>query len=102
MATTVVVISAVPAASPSSPSIKLNAFVMPTIQRMVSGSDHPPRTTASETNGSPRTSIRNPENQTTIAAMIWKVNFHWYDTERMSSTRPRMSTAPAAIERTYQ
>ena len=64
MAIASVVIKATPAARPSSPSIKLTALVIATIQRTVMGKDRRSNSRLAPPNGCVSDSIRNPHCQT--------------------------------------
>src|SRR5436305_4295640 len=81
--------SADPAASPSSPSIRLNALVIPNTQRIVSanptnqGNWRAPKRTG-------RSRMRKPPNHNIVAAMACTVNFTYGPTERTSSYSPRI------------
>mgnify|MGYP003694608073 CR=1 FL=1 len=62
---------------------------MPTIQRIVSGSDSHPSSMPFVTKGSRALRSEPGIPQTTNAATIWNVNFHWKETDRRSSTSPK-------------
>ena len=90
-----------PAASPSSPSMRFKAFVMPTIQRSVTGTLSAPSAIASAeaSPGFVRIRITTPCRMATTAAAICKTSLTQGRSETRSSTAPvtTMMTLPSNI-----
>ena len=96
-----------PTARPSSPSMRLTELVMPTIQRMVTGTASTPRMSASfslKMLGFISTSMTTPWATATMAAMIWMMSLTQARSEMMSSIAPQatMRTAPSRMPRTWR
>ena len=87
-----------PAASPSSPSIRLTAFAMPTTQITVtSGARSGDSTTrGARQNGTRKNSMVSPKKYSTVPARTWPDILAGGDTSRRSSTMPTVKITAAA------
>ncbi len=87
----------IPAASPSSPSMRLMAFdrrmTQATVTRNCQSGDS---TNTSPVNGSRKKIMVTPNRYSTLAASTWPASFAGGDTSRMSSSVPTSSITAAA------
>ena len=87
-----------PAARPSSPSIRFTALVIPTIQRMVNGQENQPKSRENQSETVTEV-MRMPKAQTAVAAISWQRSLTLARRPLISSIRPTKNINVAALSR---